>query len=107
MQILYVPGGISGSTVKAVSLGEESSESTLLHVVENNGSEWLNLHNMDDFVVLIKILLCPKCWTKERLSTMPDVAVSTAVPRHFSQPEEWNVTDTIFWLKSNSFDDIP
>ena len=33
VQILYVPDGICGSTVKAVSLGEESQESTLLHVV--------------------------------------------------------------------------
>ena len=75
------------------------------HIVENNGSEWLNLHNMDDFIVFTKILLCAKRWAKERLSAMSDVVVPTvSIPCHFTQPEEWNVKDTISWLKSNGLD---
>ena len=50
VQILMPQMVYLAAQVKAVSLGKESSESTILHIVENNGSEWLNLHNVDDFI---------------------------------------------------------
>jgi hypothetical protein len=67
INIMYAPEGISGSTIKAISLGQYGeTELTLFIEIEKRGRKWFNVHSTED----LKDILFMFFWAMERSSNV-------------------------------------
>lgn len=69
INIMYAPEGISGSTIKAISLGRYGeTELTPFIEIEKCGRKWFNVHSEED----LKDILFMIFWAMERSSNVND-----------------------------------